>query len=289
MFSAEANGPCDERPWRHGSDALNAPVVARMIERHEPVAPKRCETSRADARIRSVRDAMPPAHVEIQPVADDQAATAGRLHVRPVPVAEMLGDGQERIAIGPRPVKAVAAVADADVIRLFADKTLASKDREQAEHDALVRDAVEVVEFRRDVVLSTLRVELVGGRPQHRLVVSPMRAVHPIAGLKVEAMTRWSGLAGSQAEYPYVAKRVVEERRAIARVSGVTGLRPVNAVGRDELLEVVVVPRRHLVAPRRIRLVLIDPRRRRIAVAVHDDVRAFDDVESRAVPVDAVC
>jgi len=62
----------------------------------------------------------------------------------------------------------------------------------------------------------------------------------------------------------------------------------VDAVGRDELLEVVVVPRRELVAPGGIRFVEIDPRRRRIAVAADDDVRALGDVEHRPLPADAV-
>ncbi len=185
-------------------------------------------------------------------------------------------------------MKAVAAVADADVVRLLADQTFAAEDREQPEHDAFVRDAVEVVEFRRDVVLGPLRVMLVGADPDHRLAVSPFRPADEIRRLPVQAMPGAVVLFRSQAEHPHIAERVVEEGRAIAGVAGVAGLGPVDPVGRDELLEVVVMPRRHLVAPRGIGLVLVNPHRRRIAIPVHHDVRAFDDVERRLVPVDAV-
>jgi hypothetical protein len=43
-------------------------------------------------------DAGAAADVEVQPVADDEAAAAGRLHVGPVPVAGAFRDVDERIA-----------------------------------------------------------------------------------------------------------------------------------------------------------------------------------------------
>src|SRR5262245_38038572 len=50
--------------------------------------------------------------VEVELVADDEAAAAGRLHVSPAPVAGRLGDTIERPAVRAVPVEAVAAEPD---------------------------------------------------------------------------------------------------------------------------------------------------------------------------------
>src|SRR5206468_883550 len=117
---------------------------------------------------------------EPEPVADDQAAAARRLHVAPVPVALALGDRQERLALRPVPVPAVAAEADAHLVGLGParrDILVAAPDGEQAQEQTLVSHAVEIVEFTDRLEVVALRVEAVGAAPQRRLVDAlPLRA-----------------------------------------------------------------------------------------------------------------
>src|SRR6516225_3227971 len=61
------------------------------------------------------RAAGPAAVIEVEFVADDQATTACGLHVAPVPVARFFRRAKERPPVGPVPVPAVPAEADADV------------------------------------------------------------------------------------------------------------------------------------------------------------------------------
>src|SRR5207244_12444764 len=100
----------------------------------------------AGARLRRPAHARAAAAVEVEPVADDQAAAARRLDVAPVPVAVMFGDRDERGMRRTGPVETVAAVAEADLVRLGAVARLPAPDRKEPEEQALVRDAVEVVE-----------------------------------------------------------------------------------------------------------------------------------------------
>src|SRR5436305_239624 len=72
------------------------------------------------ARFLLVRRAHPAAVIEVELVADHQAAAARRLHVAPVPIALLLGDGDEWPAVGPVPVETVAAEADAHLVGLWA-------------------------------------------------------------------------------------------------------------------------------------------------------------------------
>ena len=97
------------------------------------------------------------ADVEVKLVADDQAASAGRLNVAPVPGLLVLRHRAERTAIGAGPVESVPAVADAKLVDLRARCGLPAPDREHAEHDALIPVAVEVVELRRSQIERTIR------------------------------------------------------------------------------------------------------------------------------------
>src|SRR5207253_3184270 len=112
------------------------------------------------------------------------------------------------------------------VVRLLADVPLAAKHREQAQDDALVGDAIEVVELGLDVVLRPPPVGFVGANPLHRFG-APLCPADEIARLPVEAAPRTGVLLRAQAEHPDAAKRVVEECRAVACPARVSGLLPI--------------------------------------------------------------
>src|SRR5207249_595230 len=82
----------------------------------------------------------------------------------------------KRPAVGPVPVETVAAVADDDLVRLGAVRGLSPPDIEQAERDALVSDAVEVVELTLRLEVGTARVQTVGADPHRRLADFPVGA-----------------------------------------------------------------------------------------------------------------
>src|SRR5262249_56638718 len=88
------------------------------IHRSEAVAAQQGQPRGAHAGRRRAPDARPAADVEVKPIADDQAAAPGRLDVAPVPVAVLLRNGDEGSMVGPVPVEAVAAEADADLVGL---------------------------------------------------------------------------------------------------------------------------------------------------------------------------
>src|SRR5205085_8982969 len=114
------------------------------------------------ARGRRALHAGPAADVEVQLVADDQAAAPRRLYVAPVPVAVGLRDRDEGAVIGPVPVEAVAAEAGAHLVGLGAVFRLAAPDAEQAQQQALVGYAVEVVQLRLHLKVVAPRVVPVG-------------------------------------------------------------------------------------------------------------------------------
>src|SRR5262245_8997948 len=96
----------------HGSRRQRAFVLV-CIHRGEAVAAQEGQARAADAGRRRAPDASPAADVKVEPVADHQAAAAGRLDIAPVPVAVLLRNGDESTMIGPVPVKPIAAEADA--------------------------------------------------------------------------------------------------------------------------------------------------------------------------------
>src|SRR4051812_26825376 len=105
----------------------------------------------------------------MQAVADNHAASSRRLNVRPVPGSHAFGYTEKRTAIRTVPVKAVTAESDADVVRLLPVVAFAAEHCEETQQNALVADAIQVVDFHRHVVLGAARVGGVGTRPQHRL------------------------------------------------------------------------------------------------------------------------
>ena len=192
----------------------------------------------------------------------------------------MFGHGNERVPIRPGPVKAVAAVADADVVRLLAVQPFTPEDREQAEQDALVGDAIQVVELGWDVVFRPARILPVGARPQHRLLGIPARALDEVGSFPVTAVACLpSGNLAADAEHPEFAKRIVEERRAIAGQPCPAALAPVNTVGRVMQHQVVVVRIRQLVTAIGIALRQVEPHGRRVAMTDDGDVRAGHHIQ----------
>src|SRR5262245_61819568 len=185
-------------------------------------------------------------------------------------------------------METIAAETDADVIRLLALGPLAAEDGEQAEQDAFISDAVEIVELDRHVVLRAPWVVDICRGPDHGTVVRPGGALREVGRLDVAANTAGGGVRVTNAEDPHLPERIVEERCPITSRTAATDLAPVNAVGRLIEEKILVVPRRHFVAARRIALFEIEPDRRRIAMHRHRDIRSRHDVERRAVPFDAI-
>src|SRR5207244_9966339 len=155
------------------------------------------QSGRTFARGRRALHALAAADVEVEPVANDQAAAAGRLDVAPVPVAGFLRDGDERPAVGAVPVEAVPAEAGADRVRLGPVARLPTPDGEEAEQHALVADGVEVVELATGLEIVADRVELVGPDPRGRLVGLPLRPGQGVGMLPVVA--RAAVAVGAQA------------------------------------------------------------------------------------------
>src|SRR5262249_22977598 len=158
---------------------------------------------------------------EVQLVAHHQAAAAGRGDIGVVPVAGLLRHRTEGAAIRTRPVPAVATVADADLVGLLALRKLAAPDGEQAQEDALVGDAIEVVQLGRRLVVGPGRVEVVRADPHRRPgVLAPLGAAdHIIFGFPV-APAPGSAPAVAQAIDPDLAERVVEHGAAVAASAG---------------------------------------------------------------------
>src|SRR5262249_23848546 len=153
--------------------------------------------------------------VEVEFIAHDQTTSAGRLHVAPVPIARGFRRRDEGLALRPVPMPAVAAESDADFVGLRPARRnvqIATPDREQAEDQALVSHAVEIVKLRLDLQVIARQVEIVDAGPQRRLLIAlPMRAGHQIGRLPVLTPPRGAG-AVAEAVDPDLAERVVERR-----------------------------------------------------------------------------
>src|SRR5205823_1377021 len=109
-------------------------------------------------------------------------------------VARPLRDADNGPAVRARPVEAVPAEADADLVGLGParrDVLVAAPDREQPQQHALVGDAVEVVQLTRGAQVLALRVEPVGAAPQRRLVdARPLRPLQQVLNLPVAPLAR---------------------------------------------------------------------------------------------------
>src|SRR5206468_811809 len=79
MFAAKAHGPGHE-PAFGGAG----------IHRGETISPQGSQARAASSRSRGTTDTAPAADVEIKFISHDQAASAGRLDIAPVPVADIL-------------------------------------------------------------------------------------------------------------------------------------------------------------------------------------------------------
>ena len=167
-------------------------------------------------------------------IADDQAAAARRLHVAPVPVAVLLRDRNEGTVVRPVPVKAVAAEAEAQLVRLGPIARLPAPDREQADHQALVGGAIEIVELALRFQIIALGVELVRPDPRRRLARLPACADQRIGILPVRPHPSQSTGVGPDTIDPDLAERVVERSRPVAaRPAFGHRLAPMDAVRRE--------------------------------------------------------
>src|SRR5262249_24708302 len=126
VLAAELHRPCRQRAPRRAG-----------IHRGEAVPAEQRQARATDARVWRTLLPRPPAAVEAQLLADDQATAAGRLDVAPVPVTVILRHADEGSVVRPIPVEAVAAEAVADLVRLGPVLRLASPDAKQAEQYAL--------------------------------------------------------------------------------------------------------------------------------------------------------
>src|SRR5262249_54979691 len=133
MPAAESDRPRRQRARRRRRRHALHSWRRSVVHRGEPVAPQGGEARTAHARRARPRPPLATAHEEVESIADYQAAAACRLDVRPVPRTDRLRHVEKRAAVGTMPVEAVAAEADADVVRLLAHVALAAKDREEAE------------------------------------------------------------------------------------------------------------------------------------------------------------
>src|SRR6201999_1247073 len=100
---------------------------------------------------------------------DDQTSAPARLHIAPVPVAMMFRHRQKRRAVAAIPVVSIAAPADHDFVRLGTILWLAAPDGGRAEHDALLSNAIEVIELRAGLEIVTEVIEFVGADPVCRV------------------------------------------------------------------------------------------------------------------------
>ena len=173
------------------------------------------------------------AYIEVQLVADDHAAATCRLNVAPVPVAGAFRYADERIARLARPVKSIAAEAEADVVRLFAIALLAAIDGEQPEHYALIRDCVEIVELRCGAEVGAFDVGRVRPRPRDRIGGVPRRCrergrfkILPIPDRRPRSIR-------AQTENPLVPEWIAKKGAAIAAAARLAKLSPPNAVPRN--------------------------------------------------------
>ncbi|HEV2946709.1 MAG TPA: hypothetical protein VGX70_05000, partial [Gemmataceae bacterium] len=70
----------------------------------------------ANSRRRGASDTAPAADIEVKLIPHDQTASAPRLHIAPIPVAEILGNRNEWFMIRAMPVEAVPTEANAQVL-----------------------------------------------------------------------------------------------------------------------------------------------------------------------------
>src|SRR5436305_12060358 len=75
---------------------------------------------------------------------------------------------QKRPPVRTRPVEAIAAIADRNVIQFLTVRLISRPDGEQAKHQTLVPGRVEVVKLRLDVQIETAGVQTVRHLPQRR-------------------------------------------------------------------------------------------------------------------------
>ena len=161
-----------------------------------------------------------------------------------------------------------AAVLADGIVRLIK----ALDHREQPEHHALIRHAVEVIQLRRQAAavngarLALAQVALIAALPEDDLLVRPARALHEAVALVIaasSAVPRRGGQTGADGKHPLFAEGVVEERRVVPADAGVHRLAKVHAIRADRHLRHVALRRaevvEHLVALIRVVRLLIEP------------------------------
>ena len=173
----------------------------------------RGETRRATSRHARARHAFTAADVEMQPIADHETHAAGGLHVGPVPVALAIRHRDERLMRGPRPVKAVAAEADAQIVRLLAIGRLAAERSRRARASRSRRRRHRGCRAPGCTFApGWTRVERFGRDPRHGLAGRPARGGERRRSRDTGASRFSTPIVVAQAEAPAIAKRIVEKR-----------------------------------------------------------------------------
>ena len=265
------------------------------IHRAEAIAAQEGEAHRA-AGVPLVRRAAPAAEVEPEIAPVNEETTAGGLHVAPVPVALLFRDINQRAAVRPIPVIAIAAEAEPDGVRFGpagGHVLVPAPDGEEADHQTFVRRCVEVVELRSHLQISAHRIQAVRPHPHRRLRdVLPMRSGDQVFHLPIAAGARLAPLV-AQAVNPHVAERIEKDRAAVTNRAGAQRrCAPVDAIRREVQREakVPVLPVRapHLVAAAGVHVVLIQPHGRGVpGIGLHE-IAAGLHVELRLLPIQPV-
>ena len=199
MLAAESYRPRRQHPFASAS-----------VHRGKSIAPQEGHAA-ADGRVGPL--ISPAAVIEVQLVTHDQATAANRLDVSPIPCRVRLVSPYKRPAVGPVPMETVAAVTQQDLIALLTPgrPRIALPDREQPQHQTLVRHRVEIVQLwvgAPVLRVGVARIEPIGDGPRHHAG----QFLHQ--ELRVRVLRIVTGPAidtASNAAHPHLAERIVED------------------------------------------------------------------------------
>src|SRR5213593_4372555 len=136
MFSVELHGSRRERA-----------LSFSRVHRGETVTTQHGQPCRQGAGLVATGPPRSSAHVEVKLVPHDQESAAGGLDIVGVPVALSVGYGTKRPPIRTRPMPAIPAVAQHDVVWLMPVRGLTTPDGEEADEQTLVSHGIQVIEL----------------------------------------------------------------------------------------------------------------------------------------------
>ena len=254
------------------------------MERRETISAKPRKAGRRTAVQISVfrrRRAAESRNRESQFLRRDKAQSAAGMQVAARPRARPIRAADERASVIAAEMETVAAEARMEInmfghAAVFADGVMRLieplDDGKQAEHDALIAYAVQVIELRRQIfVVNRARFALaqvahIAALPEGDLVIRPRRALHEAVALVVAAAAAvpWGRRqTRANGKYPFLAEGVVEKRRIVATEPRRHRVAKVHAVRADGHLRHVALRRseivEHLIAFLRMLGLLIEP------------------------------